>query len=53
MYENGLIRKPKPISKFQNYWEKTITMHILPNISKSKDNQPMKFDQLVEYKYFS
>ena len=24
-------------------------MHILPNILRSKDNQTMKFDQLIEY----
>ena len=28
-------------------WQ-TIIIHILPNISKSKDNQPMKFGQLIE-----
>ena len=28
----------------------TIAIHILPNISRSKDNQTMKFDQLIEYK---
>ena len=27
-----------------------ITIHILPNISRSKGNQTMKFGQLVEYK---
>ena len=27
----------------------TITIHILLNISKSKDNQAMKFGQLTEY----
>ena len=27
----------------------TITIHILPNISRSKDNQTMKFGQLIEY----
>ena len=26
----------------------TISMHILTNISRSKDNQAMKFDQLTE-----
>ena len=26
----------------------TIAIHILPNISKSKDNQKMKFGQLIE-----
>ena len=29
--------------------QEIITIHILPNISKSKDNQIMKFGQLVEY----
>ena len=27
----------------------TIAIHILPNISQSKGNQTMKFDQLIEY----
>ena len=27
----------------------TVAIHILPNISQSKDNQMMKFDQLIEY----
>ena len=27
-----------------------IAIHILPNISKSKGNQTMKFCQLIEYK---
>ena len=27
----------------------TILIHILPNISQSKDNQKMKFRQLIEY----
>ena len=26
-----------------------ITIHILPNISQSRDNQIMKFGQLIEY----
>ena len=26
-----------------------IAIHILPNISQSKGNQTMKFDQLIEY----
>ena len=26
-----------------------IAIHILPNISQSKDNQTMKFGQLIEY----
>ena len=28
----------------------TIAIHILPNISQSKDNQTLRFDQLIEYK---
>ena len=27
----------------------TIAIHLLPNISQSKSNQPMKFGQLIEY----
>ena len=27
----------------------TIAIHILPNISQSKDNQTMKIGQLIEY----
>ena len=29
-------------------WQ-TITMHIFPNISRSKGHQTMKFGQLIEY----
>ena len=29
--------------------KKTIAIHILPNISKCKGNQKMKFGQLIEY----
>ena len=29
--------------------KQTIAIHILPNISRSKGNQTMKFDQLIEY----
>ena len=28
--------------------DKTITIHILPNISRSKGNQTMEFGQLIE-----
>ena len=31
------------------YGIQTITLNILPDISKSKGNQAMKFDQLIEY----
>ena len=26
-----------------------ITIHVLPNISRNKDNEAMKFGQLIEY----
>ena len=29
--------------------KQTISIHILPNISRSKDNQAMKFGQLIEH----
>ena len=29
--------------------KQTVGIHILPNISRSKGNQAMKFDQLIEY----
>ena len=29
--------------------KQTIAVHIFPNISRSKDNQTMKFGQLIEY----
>ena len=29
--------------------QQTIAIHILPNISRSKGNQTMKFGQLIEY----
>ena len=29
--------------------QQTIAIHILPNISRSKGNQAMKFGQLIEY----
>ena len=34
--------------------KRTIAIHILPNISRIKGNQTMRFDQLIEYniKYF-
>ena len=49
--ENGLIRKIRLISKFMTSQSgyQTSTMHILPNISRSKGNQSMKFGQVIEY----
>ena len=31
------------------YGKQTIAIHILTNISRSKDNQAIKFGQLIEY----
>ena len=51
--ENGLImiRKIRLISKFitAQPGKQTNAMHVLPNISGSKDNQTIKFGQLIEY----
>ena len=49
LYKNGLISKIRLISKFMtsNYGQQTIAIHILFNISSNKDNQTMKFGQLV------
>ena len=51
MCKNGLIRKIKLISNFMTSQpgKQTIIIHTLPNISRSKGNQTMKFDQLIEY----
>ena len=51
MQENGLIRKIRLISNFMMPQPglQTIIIHILPNISRSKTNQTMKFSQLIEY----
>ena len=49
---NGLMKKLRLISKFMTSQagQKTITIHILPNLPRSKSNhQAMKFGQLVEY----
>ena len=50
MYQNGFIKKVKLISNFMTSQpgQKTIVIHILPNISRSKGNQTMKFGQLTE-----
>ena len=46
--EEGLITKIRLVSKFMTSqpWKQTITIHILPNMSRSKGNQTMKFGQL-------
>ena len=51
MQKDGLIRKIRLVSKFMTSQagQQVITIHTLPNISKSKDNQATKFGQLTEY----
>ena len=48
---NGLIRKIGLTSKLMTSQSglRKIAIHILPNISQSKNNQTMKFGQLIEY----
>ena len=50
MYRNGLIKKIRLISNSMasQTGSETIVMHILPNISRSKGNQTVKFSQLIE-----
>ena len=50
-YQNGLIKKLMLISNFMTSQsgQQTIVIHILPNISRSKGNQTMKFSQLIEF----
>ena len=51
MYKNDLIRKTRLISKFMmsHNGSQTIATHTLPNISRNKGNQTMKFGQVIEY----
>ena len=49
MQKNSLIRKIRLISKIFNITLETIAIHILTNISRSKGNQTIKCDQLIEY----
>ena len=46
-----MIRKIRLIPKFMKSepGKQTTEIHILFNISRSKDNQTMKFGQLIEY----
>ena len=46
IYKNGLIRKIRLISKFMKQLN---AIHILPNISRSKGVQKMKFGALIEH----
>ena len=50
-WKNGLIRKLRLTLKLITSQPglQTIAIHILPNISRSKGNQTMKFGQLIEY----
>ena len=51
MQKKRLIRKIRLSLKFMTsqLGEQTITIHTLPNISRSKDDKKMKFGQLIEY----
>ena len=50
MQKKVLIRKIRLISKFLTQpGYQTIAIHILSKFSRSKDNQAMKFGQLIEY----
>ena len=49
MQKNSLIRKIRLISKIFNITLETIAIHILTNISRSKGNQTIKCDQLIEH----
>ena len=57
IYPNDLIKKIKFISNFMSPQpgKQTNAIHILPNISKCKGNQTIKFGQLIEcnMKHFS
>ena len=45
MQKNVLIE----IYDVQTWWKQSIAINILPNISRRKGNQTMKFGQLIEY----
>ena len=49
--KNGSIRKIRLISNSMTSQpgKQTIALHILPNISRSKGNQAIKFGRLIEY----
>ena len=53
MKENDLIRKLRLISKpmTSSTGKRIITIHILPNISRSKCNQTIKIGQLIDYNF--
>ena len=49
MQENGFIRNRRKIAKFMmsQAGTQTFTINILPDISKSEDNQTIKFGQFI------
>ena len=49
MYKNGLTKRLRLIPKFMTSQtgQQIMTIHILPNISRSKDNQTMKYGPLI------
>ena len=51
MYENGFINKLKLISKFMTLQtgQQIFTIHVLPNVSRSKGNQVLKFGKLMKH----
>ena len=51
MYKNSLIKKIGLIAKRMTpqAGEKTIAIHVLPNICRSKGNQSLKFGQLIQF----
>ena len=51
MQENSLIKKIRLILKFMTSQpgKQTIAIHMLPNISRRKDNQTMKIGQFIYY----
>ena len=51
MSKNGLISKVRLISEFMTSQpgQQTLAIHILTNISRTKDSQVMKFVQLIKY----
>ena len=51
MHKNSLIRKIRLVSKSMTSQpsQQTIAIHILPNISKIKGSQTIKFAQLTGY----
>ena len=49
MSKNGLFRKIRLKSTTSQPGKQTITIHVLPNISRSQDKQTTKFGQIIKY----